>query len=226
MSENSSSQNDGLDLHLKNIDSRPSNILLTAYPNIRITPVFKVLKNKYDDGTHTGTPNFHYSYSGDGSNGNNWNNNLIPGFKAVFGYNMVNVSYHDIIRKKQKLLFEQPVLINTIYYPTDTRDTLMGKPVLRKHIIVSVYDMDTNKDSFINDKDLRHIYLYDLTGNKISTLVPENLNIFKSEYDLTNDYLFVFAKKDTNSNGKSEEQEPVQIYWISLSNPLENGIFY
>ncbi len=93
MSENSSSQNDGLDLHLKNIDSRPSNILLTAYPNIRITPVFQVLKNSFDEGTHTGSPNFHYSYSEDGTIGNNWNSNLIPGFKAVYGYKMVNVSF-------------------------------------------------------------------------------------------------------------------------------------
>jgi hypothetical protein len=124
------------------------------------------------------------------------------------------------------MLFIKPVLINTIYYPTETKDTLMSKPILRNHTIVSVYDKDTNKDSFINDKDLRHIYLYDLNGNKISTLVPENLNVFKSEYDPSNDYLFVFAKNDTNSNGKSEELEPVQVYWINLSNPLDNGRFY
>ena len=209
-----------------NIASQPKNILLTRYPNIRITPVFQMLKNNYTNGFYSGFPDYHCSYQATGLIDNNWNDNLIPGFRAVYGQKMVNVHIYNLESKKQKALFNTPLLINTLYYPTETSDTLMGKHILRDYIMVSAYDEDTNNDSFINDMDLRRLYLFDMAGNRISELIPKNINVLKSEYDHINDYLYVFARKDLNSNGKSEDLEPMVIYWINLSKPTERGEFY
>ena len=224
--EGSSDDCNEIPSNASNVASRPKNILLTRYPNIRITPIFQMLKNNYNDQLHSGSPDFHYSYPAPGITNDNWNNNLIPGFRAVYGLKMVNVYIHDLNQKKQKALFNKPVLINTIYYPTETIDTLKGKRILREYIMVSAYDEDTNKDSFINDKDLRRLYLFNISGDRITELIPKNLNVIKSEYDYINDYLYVFARKDLNSNGKSEELEPVVIYWMNLSNPTERGQFF
>ncbi len=73
---------------------------------------------------------------------------------------------------KQKFIYNHPILIKTINYQTETKDTLMGKPILCNHIKVIVYDDNTKKDSFINEKDPSHIYLCYLVSNKILTLVP------------------------------------------------------
>ncbi len=139
---------------------------------------------------------------------------------------MVNVSHYDIAKNKQKYFFEKPVLIKTLYYPAFSKDTLNYQPVNREYFIVSVYDEDTNKDGFINQKDLRRIYLFDINGERQKTLVPENYSVFKSNYDLDNDFMYVFAQLDINGNGKRDEGEPVHIFWIDLKRPDITGRMY
>jgi hypothetical protein len=103
-------------------------------------------------------------------------------------------------------------LIKTLYYPTFSKDTLNNKPVVRNYFIVSVYNDDTNKDNFINLKDLRRLYLFDINGEKQKALIPENYSVFKSEYDSDNDLMFVFAQLDNNNNGRQDEGEPIHIF--------------
>ena len=129
----------------------------------------------------------------------------MPGLEAVYGYNMVNISHYDIKTNKQKYFFEKPVLVKTAYYPTFNKDTLNYKPVNRNCFMVSVYNDDTNKDGFINLKDLRRFYLFDINGERQMALIPENYSIIKSEYDPENDFMYVYAQLDSNSNGKSND---------------------
>jgi hypothetical protein len=220
-------QADGLNRDSLKIDTRPSSVLLTGVSNIRLTTIYKVNMNKKDKSTFIGSNNFHYRYEEtEGNKGNNWNNNLMPGLEAVYGYNMVNISHYDINQNKQKTFFEKLVLIRTLYYPTFSKDTLNSKPVNREYFIVSVYNDDTNKDGFINLKDLRRLYLFDINGDRQKALVPENYSVFKSEYDSDNDFMYVFAKLDSNNNGQQDEGEPIHIFWIDLQDPNKTGRQY
>ena len=227
-SENSETdQSNGLHSDSLKFETRPSSVLLTGVPNVRITTIYKVNFNKKEKTTFIGSNRFHYNYQYDDSEaGNNWNNNLMPGIKAVYGYNMVNISHYDIEKNKQKYFFEKPVLVWTLYYPAFSNDTLNHKPVRRNYFIVSVYDEDTNKDGFINLADLRRIYLFDINGEKQKALVPENYSVFKSEYDPDNDFMYVFAQLDANGNGKRDEGEPIHIFWIDLKEPNKTGKLY
>ena len=92
--------------------------------------------------------------------------------------------------------------------------------------MVSVYDEDTNKDGFININDLRRFYSFDIDANGKKPIVPINYSVYKSEYDPANDLVYIFAKFDANKNGKMDELEPINIFWVDLKNPERTGKQY
>jgi hypothetical protein len=218
---------DGLNRDSLKINTQPSNVLLTGVPNVRLTTIYKVNVNKKDNSPFIGSNSYYNRYEEtDGNKGNNWNNNLMPGLEAVYGYNMVNISHYDIKENKQKYFFEKPVLVKTLYYPTFSKDTLNFKPVSREYFIVSVFNDDTNKDGFVNLNDLRRLYLFNINGEKEKELIPENYSVIKSEYDPDNDFMYVFAQFDSNNNGQQDEGEPIHIFWIDLKAPNQTGRTY
>jgi hypothetical protein len=226
--ENSEEENttNGFSKDSLSFPTRPSDILLTGNPKYRLATIYKVNFNK-DSSTFIGSNDLHYNYESIAeTNGNQWNNNYLPGLEALYGYNLVNVSHFDTETQKQKLLFEKPVLIKTLYYPTFSKDTLNYKPVSRNYYMISVYDEDTNKDGFINVNDLRRFYSFDINGESKKPIVPIEYSVYKSEYDPANDVIFIFTEFDKNQNGQIEELEPVKIFWADLKNPERTGKQY
>lgn len=216
----------GLQIDSLKLETRPRNVLLTKHSIHRLTPIYKVNYNKKTGEPFTGSNNYHSRWEGDNNNGNNWNNNIMPGFEAVYGYNFVNVSHFNNENKTQNEFFEKPVLIKTLYYPAFSKDTLNYQPVTRNYYMVSVYDEDSNKDGFINVKDLRRFYLFNIDGKLIKPLVPKNYSVMSSEYDSDNDFMYVFAKFDQNNNGQMEQQEQTHVFWVDLKNPDNIGVHY
>ena len=92
--------------------------------------------------------------------------------------------------------------------------------------MISAYNEDTNKDGFINQSDLRRLFLFNIKGEKVKLLIPENYSVIKSEYDLAKDFMYVFAQLDTNSNGKQDEGESTHVFWIDLNEPSKSGRQY
>jgi len=209
------------------LETRPRNVLLTKHSNHRLIPIFKVNYNKQNKHPFVGSIKHHKNYSYIGKNqGNQWNNNFMPGFAAVYGYNFVNVSHYSIIDKKGNSFFEKPVLIKTLYYPAFSKDTLNSKPIERKYYMVSAYNEDTNKDGFINVKDMRRFFYFDISGNNKELLVPENYSVMNSEYDPVNDYMYIFARLDENKNGQRDDGENIHIFWIDLNDVKNRGRQY
>lgn len=220
------SKQDGLNKDSLKFETRPSSVLLTGTPNVRLTTVYKVNFRKDNKTTFIGSNSFIYKDESESDADNNWNSHIIPGLEAVYGYNLVNISHYDIKKNKQKLFFEKPVLIKTLYYPAFSRDTLKNKPVNREYFIVSAYNEDTNKDNFINLNDLRRLYLFNLNGDMQKQFIPENYSVYKSDYDSDNDFMYIFAQLDMNGNGSRDEGEPIHIFWIDLKNPTQTGRKY
>jgi hypothetical protein len=207
--------------------TRPSNVLLTGVQHVRLATVYKVNHRKDDSSLFIGSNNFYCSYSEENAGpGNVWNGHLMPGFDAVYGYNLVNISHFDVTTAQQKLLYERPVLIKTLYYPSFSTDTLNHVPVTRNHFLLTVFDQDTNKDGYIDTKDLRRIHLFDVNGDRQKGPIPDNYSVFRSEYDPGNDRMYVFAGLDADQNGRRDEAEPVHIFWIDLKDPSLSGRQY
>lgn len=118
------------------------------------------------------------------------------------------------------------MLIKTVYYPAFSKDTLNYQPIQRDYYMVSVYDEDSNKDGYINVRDLRRLYHFDIDGKNQQALIPKDYSVLSSEYDSANDYMYIFARKDSNENGQMETDEPMDIFWIDLKNPENVGMQY
>lgn len=216
----------GLPIDSLKLETQPKNVLTTKNPEHRLVPIYKV---NYDKKTHQpfiGSNSFHNSYDEVERDGNNWNSNYLPGFSALSGYNLVNVSHYNYTTKIQNEFFSKPVLIKTLYYPAFSKDTLNNTPVTRGYYMISVYDEHTNKDGFLNLKDLRRLYLFDINGISRTELIPKTHSVMSSEYDSDNDIMFVSTKLDNNQNGQIEIGEPTHIFWVDLKNPMNSGVQY
>jgi hypothetical protein len=219
----------GLKSDSANFRTRPNSVLLTSDSSHRLIPIYKLNVNEDRKGKtyFTGSNSFHSSYSDHGDNKtNNWNHNFMPGFEAMYGFNLVNVQLHNTTTKQTSTFFEQPVLIKTIYYPTFSNDTLNGVPVDRNYYMVSAYNEDSNHDGYINTDDLRRFFLFNIDGTLNSELIPSNYSVRSSQYDPALDYMYVYAVLDENNNGMQEATEPVHVYWIDLKNPSKRARLY
>lgn len=216
----------GLAIDSLNLETRPYTILNTKNPNHKLSTIYKVNYNKKTGYSFTGSNSFLTTWDSDVKDSNNWNGNYMPGIAAVSGYNLVNVSHFNHETKVQNEFFDTPVLIKTLYYPAFSKDTLDFKPISRNYHMVSAYDEDTNNDGYINTKDLRRFYLFDIEGALQKELVPKNYSVIRSRYDVQSDYMYVFAKLDQNKNGQIEEKEATHIFWIDLKEPKNNGFQY
>lgn len=207
--------------------TRPSTVLLTAHPDHRLVTVYKLIQETGRKGAYIGTNHYYHSHSdsdeveeGLGNRWNAWHGHYMPGIEALQGANLLHISHYNMKTKARNDLFEHPVWINTLYYPAFETDTLNGKPVVRDYYLVSAYDEDTNKDSIVNFRDLRHFYHFDLEGKKRTQLIPPNYSVVSSEYDPANDAMYIFASLDANGNGRRDTEEPVHVFWISLKAPM------
>ena len=222
-----STQASGLYSDSLGFPTRPSNVLLTGVQHVRLATIYKVNHRKDDSSLFIGSNNFHYSYAEDNAGpGNTWNGHLMPGFEAVYGYNLVNISHFDVTISQQKLLYERPVLIKTLYYPSFSIDTLHHVPIMRKHFLITLFDEDTNMDGHIDTKDLRRMHLFDVNGIRQKDPVPDHYSVISSEYDPGNDRMTVLAALDVDRNGRHEDTEPVHIHWIDLKDPTLSGRQY
>lgn len=216
----------GLQIDSLKLETSPRNVLLTFNAEHRLIPIYKVNYDKKTNKPFTGSNKYHSSQMNEYDRGNNWNNNLMPGFDAIYGYNFVNVSHFNNVTKTRNNFFNKPVLIKTLYYPAFSKDTLNYQLVKRNYYMISVYNDDSNKDGFINVKDLRRFYHFDINGQNKKALIPEEYSVMSSEYDSANDFMYVFAKKDINQNGQIETNEPTDVFWIDLKNPENTGLQY
>ncbi len=192
----------------------PNRVVLTGLPRHRLVAVYKSLRKKAQT---------RYSYTSDYWEADEYSH-FMPGLDLFFGYNLVKLSHYDMELEKLNDLFEKPVLVKSLYYPSWIQDSVgekpNRKPITRDYFLVSVYDEDTNADTLLNRHDLRRLYHFDAGCSKKTLLVPRDYSVTRSQYDLGNDAMFIYAVHDSNGNGKTDEREPTHVFWISLKMPM------
>jgi len=124
---------------LNQLITRPGDILMTGIDKHRLVPVYKLNYTKKYNQPYIGYTRFYRTYLeryyNDGyyeeRRSVSYFEHYMPGIEAVTGYNMLNISHYDVEDKINKTLFEKPVLINTVYYPSQRQDSLYDKPITR-----------------------------------------------------------------------------------------------
>jgi hypothetical protein len=223
--EDETSTNDSLGNQLTNTmvmndtATYPNRVILTGMSHHRLVSIYKRIKHKDNR-----SGSFYSSSEGGYSEENN--EHFMPGIDVLYGYNLVNIAHYDFQTEKQNLLFKRPVLVKSLYYPSFVQDSMDNKPINRDFYLVSVYNEDTNKDTLLNRKDLRHFYWFDATGAQSLSLLPTDFSVLRSDYDPDNDAMYLFAKQDKNKNGMIENNEPIHLFWISLKKPEKAKLVY
>jgi hypothetical protein len=201
------------------IATQPKSVILTGLPDHRLVTVYKSQKEE------NATLDKGWSYDSGGEE-NLGTAHFMPGIDILYGYFLLNLAHFDLKIEKLNYLFDHPVLIKTLYYPSFKQDSVNKKPVNRNYYLLSVYDEDTNKDKLINRRDLRRFYYFDASAGTKIQLIPPDYSVERSKYDSQNDIMYLFARQDVNKNGTGDKNEPVHVFWINLKSPLQAKRLY
>lgn len=223
-----SSNNDSLlnsvsgNVTMKQISTFPNKVILTGLNDHRLVSIYKSRTTTSSTGNLKRSS---YSYDSDES-GDESSEHFMPGIDILFGYNLLNIAHYDLKLETGNFLFNHPVLVKTLYFPSFTQDSLDNQPINRNYYLVSVYDEDTNKDSLINKRDLRRFYHFDASCKMKKQLLPAAYSVVRSQYDSKNDIMYIFARHDENQNGTEDKSESVHIFWFSLKTPDTAKLLY
>jgi hypothetical protein len=207
-------------LSLQQIGTFPNNVVLTGLKEHRLVTVYKSRKAVKPEAYTSGS-----YYSEEGFEDDRYQH-FMPGIDLLYGYNLLNIAHYDLRTEQMNFLFDHPVLIKSLYYPSFEQDSIDKMPVTRDYYFVSVYDSDTNRDTLINKNDLRNFYYFNSSGSQRIKLIPEHYSAVRSEYDHGNDLMYVFAKEDKNKNGTPDKDEPTHVFWIDLKSPTQSKRLY
>lgn len=201
-------------LPLSAIVTYPQKVVLTGLPQHRLVSVYKQIPKEGKKNRATDWSNYYNDRDG-------WESeeyqHYMPGLDLLFGYNLLNLAHYDMKSEQLNYLFNRPVLVKSFYYPSVKPDSVGNrKPINRDYFFVSAFDEDTNNDTLINRHDLRRFYHFNASCDVKTQVIPPDYNVIRSQYDSGNDVMYIFARHDQNKNGKSEDREPVHVFWIDL----------
>ncbi len=197
--------------------SNPNSVILTGLKEHRLVTIYKTRKTDVSFEENIG-----YSSSSTVVDGQTIEieKPFMPGIEVLYGYNLLNIAHYNMQTEKLNFMFQRPVLVKTLYYPSFIEDSLYNMPIKRNYYLVTVYDDDSNNDSLINKNDLRHMYYFNADCDVKIRLIPADYSVIRSQYDSRNDAMYVFARKDENKNGISEKNEPIHIFWLNMKLPV------
>lgn len=209
---------------LKEISTVPHSIVLTGMADHRLVTVYK---QKNGVPASSEIDNFYsYENSRDDEEIQDQNYHFMPGLDLLNGFNLYNIAHYDLKNEKLNFMFEHPVLIKSLYYPSFLQDSLYKKPINRNYYLVSAYDEDTNKDTLINKKDLRRFYYFDASCTVKTQVIPADYSVIRSQYDPKNDAMYIYARHDSNKNGTEDKKEPIHIFLVYLNEPSKSKLLY
>jgi len=204
------------EVSLAQIATSPHTVVLTGIPKHRLITIYKT-RTEHSKPEPAFSSNKSYDEPIDPED--NQTGHFVPGIDLIYGYNLVNIAHFDLELEKINFLFDHPVLIKSLYYPSFIQDSLYKQPINRYYYLVSAYDEDTNKDTLINKKDLRKFYYFNADGTEKTLLIPADYSAVRSEYDPMNDVMYIFAQHDADKNGATDKKDPLHIFWINLKAP-------
>jgi|GEM_PF-136877 len=205
------------------IQTFPSQVILTGIPQHRLVTIYKT-RTEIKDRSFSGEIYYYKSYDEDEDEDRY--SHFMPGIDLLYGYNLLRIAHYDLKTEELNFLFDHPVLVKSLYYPSFIQDSLNRKPINRDYYLVSAYDEDTNRDTLINKSDLRRFYHFDSSGKERTQIIPADYSVERSQYDSMNDVMFIFARHDSDHNGQADKKEPVHIYWIDLKKPDKGKRLY
>lgn len=133
------------------------------------------------------------------------------GYKQFHGNIYNNLVLHDETSNKSEILFDTRVSIN---------DFLVHENEDKKYIVIPACNIDSNKDGYLNEKDLQELFIYDLQKRSLHKIAAqENYTTLRVYQPHQSTDLVAHFGIDRNQNGKfSASDEPMIFYRVNLTN--------
>lgn len=95
---------------------------------------------------------------------------------------------------------------------------MLHESVDQKYIVISGCSIDSNKDKFLNDRDLQELFIYDVQNESLHQIkAQENYTTLNTYQPTQSNDLIVHFGIDRNKNGRFErEKEPMIFYKVNL----------
>lgn len=132
-------------------------------------------------------------------------------YKEFSGNIYNNLIIHNSKNGVSKLLFDTRVSIENFRIHESQN---------KKYIIIPACSTDSNKDEYLNDKDLQELFIYSMENDKLSKIeAKENYTTLKAYQPSESENLIVHFGIDRNKNGIFEgTKEPMVFYKVNLNN--------
>ncbi|PIQ10927.1 MAG: hypothetical protein COW71_01620 [Ignavibacteriales bacterium CG18_big_fil_WC_8_21_14_2_50_31_20] len=126
-----------------------------------------------------------------------------------------NILFYDLSNDEYKLLFNKPVNILSIDYPSDE------KQKAQKYILYIVINEDSNSDNKLFDNDNSAIFISELNGNNLIQITKSDLDVTFYKKLSKNKLLIGTSIPDKNLP-KDKWSQKILLYDISTNKIIDN----
>ncbi len=132
-----------------------------------------------------------------------------------------NVKFQQLGKDSIKSLTSKNILIQSITYLKTIADKT------KQQILVYVAeDLDTNKDSKLDDSDIKALYLSDISGDRFTKISLDYQELIDWDILEATSRLYYRTIEDTDKNGAFDKNDKLHYYFIDLSNKEWKAIEY
>jgi hypothetical protein len=139
-------------------------------------------------------------------------------------YNVSNYNQYELTGNLKNILFQHKDQ-DTLKPLTDQKinietATYLHKIAQKNKIFVyTLFDKDTNKDGFIDQNDIKALYISKIDGTNFKKITLEFQELIDWNLIQNTNRLYYRAMEDTNKNGEFDKNDTIHYCYLDLSDP-------
>lgn len=128
----------------------------------------------------------------------------------ISGY-LKNLKFQEIGKDTIYALSEANLLIETATYLKSTADKTK-----KQLMVYTVADMDTNKDSKLDNNDIKSLYLSEISGKNFTKISVDFQELIDWNVIDSRHRLYFRTVEDTNKNGAFDKEDRLHYFYLDL----------
>lgn len=128
----------------------------------------------------------------------------------ISGY-LKNLKFQEIGKDTIYALSDANLLIETATYLKSTADKTK-----KQLMVYTVADMDTNKDSKLDNNDIKSLYVSEISGKNFTKVSVDFQELIDWNVIDTRHRLYFRTVEDTNKNGAFDKEDRLHYFYIDL----------
>jgi hypothetical protein len=139
-------------------------------------------------------------------------------------YNVSNYNQYELTGNLKNILFQhkdkdslKPLTYQKINIQTATYLYKIAQK--NKVLVYTLFDKDTNKDGFIDQNDIKSLYISKIDGTNFKKITLEFQELIDWNLIQNTNRLYYRAMEDTNKNGAFDKNDKIHYCYLDLNSP-------